>query len=107
VGARHLASNEQAETKTVAAGPLSTAKERLEQLATHLLVELRRQGIASDMAFRGNMKKRMARADAAGARYAVIIGDSEVEAGAAQVKDLRSGKQEAIAFDALAGALRK
>ena len=81
--------------------------EKAEQLATHLLVELRRQGIASDMAFRGNMKKRMARADAAGARYAVIIGDSEVEAGAAQVKDLRSGKQEAIAFDALAGALRK
>jgi len=81
--------------------------EKAEQMATHLLVELRRQGIASDMAFRGNMKKRMARADAAGARYAVIIGDSEVEAGAAQVKDLRSGKQEAIAFDALAGALRK
>jgi histidyl-tRNA synthetase len=81
--------------------------EKAEQLATHLLVELRRQGIASDMAFRGNMKKRMARADAAGARYALIIGDSEVEAGAAQVKDLRSGKQEAIAFDALAGALRK
>ena len=81
--------------------------EKAEKLATHLLVELRRQGIASDMAFRGNMKKRMARADAAGARYAVIIGDSEVEAGAAQVKDLRSGKQEAIAFDALAGALRK
>ncbi len=81
--------------------------EKAEQLATHLLVELRRQGIASDMAFRGNMKKRMARADAAGARYAVIIGDSEVEAGAAQVKDLLSGKQEAIAFDALAGALRK
>jgi len=81
--------------------------EKAEQLATHLLVELRRQGVASDMAFRGNMKKRMARADAAGARYAVIIGDSEVEAGAAQVKDLRSGKQEAIAFDALAGALRK
>ncbi len=81
--------------------------EKAEQLARRLLAELRQKGIASDMAFRGNMKKRLARADAAGARYALIIGDSEVEAGAAQVKDLQSGNQEAIAFDALAAALRK
>ena len=81
--------------------------EAAEAKAIEVLTLLRNHQINSDMAFRGNMKKRMARADAAGARYAVIIGDSEVEAGAAQVKDLRSGKQEAIAFDALAGALRK
>jgi histidyl-tRNA synthetase len=79
---------------------------KAEELATRLLAELRGSGIASDMAFRGNMKKRMAKADAAGARFAIIIGDSEVEAGAAQVKNLESGEQNAVPFRALAEAVR-
>jgi histidyl-tRNA synthetase len=48
----------------------------------------------------------MAKADAAGARFAIIIGDSEVEAGAAQVKNLESGEQNAVPFGALAEAVR-
>jgi len=75
--------------------------------AMRLLAELRRQGLAVDMGLRGNMKKRMARADAAGARFAIIIGDSEVEAEAAQVKDLQSGEQKAVPFASLAEALRR
>ena len=74
--------------------------------AAGLLAELRRAGIAADMAFRGNMKKRMAKADAAGAWFAIIIGDSEVEAAAAQVKNLKTGEQRAVAFGQLAEALR-
>ena len=58
------------------------------------------------MAFRGNMKRRMQRADASGARFALIIGDSEAEAGAAQLKDMVSGEQRAVAFDALIEALK-
>jgi histidyl-tRNA synthetase len=81
--------------------------EAAEAIALRLLAELRGEAVAADMAFRGNMKKRMARADAAGARYAVIIGDSEVEAGSAQVKDLQSGEQRAVAFASLAEALSK
>ena len=80
--------------------------EAAEALAGGLLARLRAEGIAADMAYRGNMKKRMARADAAGARCAVIIGDSEVEAGAAQVKDLATGEQRAVPFASLAEALR-
>src|SRR5262245_42960311 len=76
-----------------------------EGLAIRLLAELRDKAIAADMAFRGNMKKRLARADAAGARFAIIIGDSEVEAGAVQVKDLTTGEQSAVPFGALAEAL--
>ena len=78
-----------------------------ERLALSLLTELRSQGIATDMALRGNMKKRMAKADASGSRYAVIIGDSEIEAGAAQVKDLQSGEQQAVPFRSLAEMLRR
>ncbi|MCW3797637.1 histidine--tRNA ligase [Sphingomonas sp. BN140010] len=70
-----------------------------EAAAVRLLADLRRAGIAADMAFRGNMKKRMARAAAAGAAYAVILGDAEVESGTAQVKDLATGEQRAVALD--------
>jgi histidyl-tRNA synthetase len=81
--------------------------EAAERAANRLLAELRGASIAADMAFRGNMKKRMARADAAGARFAVIIGDAEIEAGAAQVKNLTSGEQQAVPFGSLAEALRR
>ena len=77
-----------------------------EAVAGGLLAQLRRAGIAADMAFRGNMKRRMQRADASGARFALIIGDSEAEAGAAQLKDMVSGEQRAVAFDALVEALK-
>src|SRR3546814_2135258 len=52
-----------------------------EKAATGLLAGLRRAGIASDMGFRGNMKKRMQRANASGAQFAVIIGDDELVRG--------------------------
>jgi histidyl-tRNA synthetase len=78
-----------------------------EALAMRVLAELRASGIAVDMAFRGNMKKRMAKADAAGARFAIIIGDSEIEAGALQVKNLESGEQQAVPLAGLAEALRR
>ena len=80
--------------------------EAAEKEAQRILASLRTAGIAADLAYRGNMKKRMSRANASGARFAIIIGDSEVEAGEAQLKDLGSGKQRAVAFDSLAEALR-
>src|SRR3546814_3089057 len=76
-----------------------------EKAATGLLADLRREGIASDMGFRGNMKKRMQRANASGAQFAVIIGDDELARGEAAVKNLQSGEQEMIAIDAVAQRL--
>ncbi|HEY9581223.1 MAG TPA: histidine--tRNA ligase [Rhizorhapis sp.] len=76
-----------------------------EKAATGLLADLRRAGIASDMGFRGNMKKRMQRANASGAQFAVIIGDDELARGEAAVKNLQSGEQEMIAIDAVAQRL--
>ena len=80
--------------------------EAAEKEAQKILAALRAAGIAADMAYRGNMKKRMSRANSSGARFAIIIGDSEVEVGEAQLKDLGSGEQRSVAFDALAEALR-
>jgi histidyl-tRNA synthetase len=73
--------------------------------ALGVLAALRRAGLAVDMAFKGNMKRRLAKADAQGARFAVIIGDDELAKGAAAVKSLADGTQQEVAFDALAKAL--
>jgi len=76
-----------------------------EAVAVKLMTELRRAGIAAEMAWRGNMKKRMARAASSGAAFAVILGQEELDSGTAKVKDLRSGEQRAVALDMLHAAL--
>jgi histidyl-tRNA synthetase len=53
------------------------------------------------------MKKRLSRANAAGANYALIIGDDELDRGEAQLKDLASSEQRAVSLDLLGEALRK
>jgi len=68
---------------------------------------LRRAGIAADMAYRGNMKKRLSKANESGATYALIIGDDELDRGEAQLKNLATGEQRAVALDQVAGALCK
>jgi len=73
--------------------------------ALGILADLRRAGLAIDMAFKGNMKRRLAKADAQGARFAVIIGDDELAKGAAAVKSLADGSQQEVAFDALVKVL--
>lgn len=79
--------------------------EAAERAATGLLADLRRAGIAADMGFRGNMKKRMQRANASGAAFAVIIGEDELARGEAAVKNLTTGEQHMVAIAKVAGAL--
>jgi histidyl-tRNA synthetase len=59
--------------------------------------QLRARGVASDLAYgdRG-LKGAMKAADRSGARWAVVVGDRDLEAGVAQVKDLRNGEQTAV-----------
>ncbi len=73
--------------------------------AQGLIADLRDAGIASDMAYRGNMKKRMQKANDAGARFAVIIGDDEIQRGEVALKNLTTGDQVAVAISSLAEAL--
>jgi histidyl-tRNA synthetase len=79
--------------------------DRAEAEAGRVLAGLRREGIAADMAFRGNMKRRLSRANDAGAAYALIIGDDELDRGEAQLKNLETGEQRAVSLDLLAEAL--
>nr|WP_294564741.1 histidine--tRNA ligase [uncultured Rhodopila sp.] len=77
-----------------------------EATAIDILQALRAAGIRAEMAYRGNLKRRMERANRTGARAAVILGDTDIAAGVAQVKDLQTGTQEAVAFDQIPARLR-
>ncbi|NML94530.1 histidine--tRNA ligase [Novosphingobium olei] len=66
-----------------------------------LAATLRRSGLAVEMGFRGNMKKRMSRANESGARFALIVGDDELAAGEATVKNLGTGDQARLPLHAI------
>ena len=87
----------------VAVVPLGEAAE---QAANGIVADLRRSGISADMTYRGNMKKRMKKANESGAGYAIIIGDDELAGGKVAVKNLASGEQRDVALDGIADALR-
>ena len=80
--------------------------EAAEERAQALLASLRLAGVSVDMGYRGNMKKRLARADAAGARFALILGDDELARGEAQLKSLGTGEQRSVPLDSVAEAVR-
>ncbi len=70
-----------------------------DQLAAMAVAErLRGVGLAVDVGFSGNMKKRMARANKVDARIAVILGEDEAARGAVTVRDLDSGTQDEVAL---------
>ncbi len=92
-----------AAARTVAIVPVGEAAETA---ALGLMQTLRHAGIRAEMAFRGNLKRRMERANRIGARAAIIIGESEAARGVAQLKDLGSGAQEEVPIAALPQRLR-
>ena len=76
--------------------------------AVPLVGSLRANGVAADLAYgdRG-LKGAMKAADRSGAAYAVVVGDRDLDAGVAQLKDLRSGEQAAVPFEELVPTLRE
>jgi histidyl-tRNA synthetase len=91
------------EKPSVAVIPLG---DRAEAEAQRIVAGLRREGVAIQMAFRGNMKKRLSWANAAGAAYALIIGDDELKRGEAQLKNLATGEQRAVSLHLIGEALK-
>ena len=90
------------------------AGEGAQQAASKLSESLRDAGLAvAQHGGGGSFKSQMKKADASGARYALIIGDNEVAAGAVAVKPLRDGngapiqgEQAIITSSAVAAHLR-
>ena len=72
-----------------------------------LLRALRGEGISAEIyPEAGKMKKQMEYANRRGIPFVVIVGSQELEAGAATVKEMRSGEQCQVPFDAVAPLVR-
>jgi len=94
----------------VPAGPRPVAVvpvgEAAEAAALAVLQQLRHAGIRAEIAYRGNLKRRLERANRIGARAAVILGEDEAARGVAQVKDFVTGVQQEVAVAELPTRLR-
>jgi len=72
-----------------------------------IVVALRRAGIAADMSYGGKkLKGAMRGADRSGAAYAVILGERDIAAGSAQLKDLEGGDQVAVPLTEIIDVLK-
>jgi histidyl-tRNA synthetase len=72
------------------------AGEAAEVAAWRAAERLRDSGLAVLLGPGGSFKSQMKKADASGARYAVIVGDDEAAAGTLTVKPLRGGEQKTV-----------
>ncbi len=79
--------------RPVAVIPVGEAQEAA---ALGLLQDLRRAGIPAEIAYKGNLKRRMERANKLSARAALILGEDEVAQGVVQLRDLDAGSQATV-----------
>ena len=105
---RLMALREQAQAAIVSSArpivivPLSDAQ----QLdALKLAHDLRAQGFVIDQGYRGNMGKRMKKADKQQAVAVLILGEDEQKAQSVTLRDMQNGTETKVAWSQLAGAL--
>jgi histidyl-tRNA synthetase len=89
--------------RSVAVVPVDEAQERAALL---LAQDLRREGVACELITRGNMGKKMKRAEKSGAAFVAILGETELQSGTVVLKTLADGKQENIARSGLSNYLK-
>jgi histidyl-tRNA synthetase len=75
--------------------------------ADELAQQLRAAGLAAEVSFRkanpGNLLKR---ADALGARFALVLGDAELKSGRAKLKELKTGTQHEVSLASFAADVK-
>lgn len=71
-------------------------QESAEIAAWGIAQSLRHAGFKTDIAYKGKGGKRLQRADKLGARFAVVIGDDELAANSATIKNLKDGTQQTV-----------
>ncbi|MEU6062472.1 histidine--tRNA ligase [Streptomyces sp. NPDC047097] len=73
-----------------------------------LVNELRRAGVSADFAYGAKgLKGAMKNAHRSGARYALVAGERDLAEGVAQLKDMESGEQQAVALAEVVDRLRR
>ncbi|MBE0645105.1 MAG: histidine--tRNA ligase [Bacteroidetes bacterium] len=71
-------------------------------------IDLRTKGIATELDYAGrSLKAQMREANKLACTFVAIVGESEMAAGQAQVKDMRKGTQESVEFSRLADYFTK
>lgn len=82
------------------------ADEKSEVYCLKLATDLRREGHSCEFLGAGNVGKKMKRANKLGARYALIVGETEMSQGILAVKDLSSGEQKNLTKEDFFRSLR-
>jgi len=76
--------------------------------ADQLAQELRAAGLSAEVSFRkANPGNQLKRADAIGARFALVLGDQELKAGRAKLKELQTGAQHEVSLQGFAGEVAR
>ena len=92
-----------------ASGPdvfIATLGEEARQWAVQTARQLRQRGLRVDYDFLGrSLKAQMKEANRSGARFALIVGENELQAKEVVLRDLSSSEQENVAIESLAGEL--
>jgi histidyl-tRNA synthetase len=89
---------------TIAVVPIGAEMEAAAFALTH---KLRGAGFRTEMAFRGNMSKRLKRANRLGAACAVLLGEEEAGRDSVTVRDLATGEQQEISHENLHAHLKR
>jgi histidyl-tRNA synthetase len=76
--------------------------------ADRIARDLRAEGLAVEVGFRkANPGNQLKRADALGARFALVLGDQEVRSGRARLKELKTGAQHEVELGKLGQELKR
>jgi len=76
--------------------------------ADKLAQDLRSAGLAAEVSFRkSNPGNQLKRADALGARYALVLGELELQTDRAKLKELKTGAQHEVVLSELVAAVKK
>jgi histidyl-tRNA synthetase len=85
---------------------LAPLGEIAEQHAGGLAAELRAAGLSVERSVDKKLKRSLEVANKLGARFALILGDNEINAGTYLLKDMATGEQQSFSKDALLEKLR-
>ena len=80
---------------------------RARSACVHLVAQMRAANMMTDMVYSGRkLNDMLEQADKRRARYALIVGDDEIEDGVVQVRDMRTKQQVAVSIAHVAETLR-
>lgn len=94
------------ETETLTAY-IAGMDDKCRKKAFEIVTELRKNGVVAECDhMERSVKSQFKYADKSGAKYVAVIGESELEKGAATVKNMATGEAEEVSFDRIAEYFR-